>query len=114
MFKCCEKPNTQLIQSGGSKGSGINTRQTVTICLYCGEFKVFSDVNFQSQTITFHIWRDDYIEAALIPVNEVQRSEGKPTFYLAQREEQPLENAVVDDFNSSATSKDGGFLERLG
>jgi transcriptional regulator with XRE-family HTH domain len=27
---------------------------------------------------------------------------------------QPLENAVVDDFNSSAASKDGSFLERLG
>ena len=29
-------------------------------------------------------------------------------------EKQPLESAVADDFNSSATSKDGSFLERLG
>lgn len=31
-----------------------------------------------------------------------------------QKERQPLESAVADDFNSSAASKDGGFLERLG
>jgi hypothetical protein len=34
--------------------------------------------------------------------------------YLVEREKQPLESAAAVDFNSSAASKDGGFLERLG
>lgn len=33
---------------------------------------------------------------------------------IEANEEQPLESAVAVDFNSSAASKDGGFLERLG
>ncbi len=33
--------------------------------------------------------------------------------YGLMSEQQPLESAAADDFNSSAASKDGGFLERL-
>lgn len=71
----------------------------------CNEFKCVCDRFTRPEYIGLQeMLREEYEKLGLELKTEKQ---------LAS-EEQPLESAVADDFNSSAASKDGGFLERLG
>lgn len=63
-FKRCDEEKKLLVCGGASSGKGHNTRETVTVCACCGQFRVSGHVNSECVNVTFRLWDDETLAAA--------------------------------------------------
>lgn len=73
----CKHKHIQFLSGSHGMGSGISYRHDVTICLDCGEFRVYGYKNGQTFDITFHLVTDEAIAAAgkyLAAIREDERA----------------------------------------